>query len=575
MQPFVGVAGELYSTVPGSGTFTLHADLGLDIFADIRPCFAQLGLACIITGKFSRPVVYYDDLDAFYPAGLEAPSGTPTAASGGAGNITGSVAYYYTFVHEAGGLKRAESNPSPLSNTLDVTDNDVDLSGIDGTAPDSRVNKVYIYSARNDNIPRKCGSVNIGTTTFTDNMTDEALAQQEPLPVKTDSDGVTIVDIDARGVPPYTEICFAFHNRVLFGRDPEHMDYIWFSYLNEAEGVNQSVVDASLQPLGSLRTTSHEAVRGFTVTPAGDECMVFHEGGCDGLQGFGPTTFALRRMSQLFTTIAHHTIAIVGDGIPVWAAEDGVCAYDGAFRNLMENALTDYFRDQYRSNTTDYQNAVAAYDRHEKVYKLLIPHSGGPSIFYIAHCRTMLQSPGSDPFWTFDREAREVTAIGNLSRSATQRRKEMHHVASDGYVRRQNIDDDADDDGDTYLKHFEVWTKAFMPRGTQGGDDGHGVTVTDITMFVKTESVAVSVTGHGGDDEAWRSTGQWSWTIPASAATIQGTAASPKTAHHTTSPEAKGLSGKTVLFKYSADSPLGVEVRGQEFNVRSGSNMRP
>ena len=97
MQPFVGVDGELYSTVPGSGVFTLHADLGLDIFDDVRPCFALVGVACLITGKFSRPVVYYDDIDEFHPAGLEAPTGAPVAASGGPGNVEGEAIYYYTF----------------------------------------------------------------------------------------------------------------------------------------------------------------------------------------------------------------------------------------------------------------------------------------------------------------------------------------------------------------------------------------------------------------------------------------------------------------------------------------------
>ena len=570
MQPFIGVAGELYSTVPGSGTFTLHSAIsGLSINTDVRPSFALLGNACIIAGKFSRPVVYYDDIDKFYAAGLTAPTGTPAAASGGGGNVTGECIYYYTFVHEESG-KRAESNPSPASNTFSASANDVDLSNIDATAPDSRVNKVYIYCSRDGAIPRKVGSVNLGTTTFTDNMTAAALAEQVALPVKLDSDGATILDIDARGIPPYTEIVKEYHNRAWYGRDPNHMHYVWFSSIDEPESVNLSVPDPNLPPLGTLKTRGNEGVRGLV--EALDELLVMHEGGTDGIQGYGPTTFQVRRISRLYTTISHHSICIVGDGIPMWAAEDGVIAYDGSFRNVMADTRRNEFRDAVRTNTAAYQDSVAAYDRHEHVYKLMIPKASGPTRYWIGHCLPMLEGQGM-PFWTDDYENREVTAIGNLALSATDRRKEMYHAATDGYVRRQNIAADADDDGDTYLKHFEVWTKAFLPRGSQGGDDGHGVTVTEVTFFVKNESVDVSIAGHAGDDEAHTATAQWTHTIPAGAATIEGVSASARTSYHTASLD--GMSGKTVLFKISADSPVGVEYRGLEFMVRAGSQTRP
>lgn len=570
MQIFVGVDGELYSTVPGSGVFTLHDDLGLTVRSSVRPCFAQFGKATIITGKFTRPVVYYDDLDAFYPAGLEGPTTAPTVASGGAGNVTGDCVYYYTFVHEAGGVKRAESNPSPASSTFSASSNDVDLSAIETSAPDDRVNKVYIYCERDGAIARKVGSINLGVATFTDNMASTTLAEQVPLPVKLDADGITQLDTDARGIPPDTHICIKYNGRGFYGRDPNNPDYIWYSYLNEPEAVNRSVVDPNLPPLGTLRTRGREGVRGFV--EGFDELMVGHEGGWDGVQGYGASTFQVRRMARRYAPLNHHSITVIGDGMPVWAAKEGVCGYDGRFRNLMARSLRSHWVAAYKAARTAYQDSVGADDSDdgdENVWKLLIPDSGGPSIYYVLHYDPLMD--GGAPVWSFDREAREVTFIGNLSASSESRSLELHHMGVDGYLREKDTADN-DDDSDTYLKHFEVWTKAFLPRG-EGGDDGHGVSVTDLTLFLKNENQAVTVAGHGGGDEAHAATAQWSETVPAGAATVEGVAASSRTTYHLG--DVPDLSGKSILFKIGCDSPVGVEFRGLEFSVRQGSNMRP
>lgn len=569
MQPFVGIDGELYSTVPGSGTFTLHDDLGLEIFADVRPCFALVGTACIITGKFARPVVYYDDLDEFHPAGLEAPTGTPTVASGGAGNVTGECLYCYTFVHEDGG-KRAESNPSPVSATFSASSNDADISGMDATAPDDRVNKLYIYCSRDGSLYRKVGSVNLGTTTFTDNMSDATLSEQVALPVKLDTDGVAIPDFDARGIPPYTEICFPYHNRAWLGRDPDNPHFMWFSALNEPEAFNLSTPDPTAPPLGTLKTKKNYGVRGFV--EAQDELLTLHEGGVDGVQGYGPTTFQVRSMTERYTSLNHHGIAVTCDGIPIWPGEDGFQCYDGSFRSVMENRK-DEFIAALEADPDGYQDSVASYDRRDDVYKLLIPKTNGPSRYWIGHCTPMIQGVSSVPYWTDDEEDREVTAIGNLRNDPFEKKTYQHAMGADGYLRQHNVASDPDDDGDTNLKHLTWKTKAFLPRGSQAGDDGHGVTVTDMTVFVKNQDQDVIVTGYAGDDLAYTADPTFTRTIPAASVTVDGVVASPKTSHHIG--EVDYLSGKTVLIGLDVDSPVGVEIRGVEFNVRSGSQTQP
>lgn len=573
MQPHIGIAGELYSTVAGSGSYTLHDDLGLAINAGVRPCFAQLGNATIITGKFGRPVVFYDDLDEFFAAGILAPVGAPTAATSGAGNVVGEAIYYYTFVHETAGVKRAESNPSPASNTLDTDSNAVSITGMDASADigDPRVNKIYVYSSRDGHIPRKIASVNIGTTSASDNASDEFLAQQIPLPVKVDADGVTILDDGARGIPPYTEICFTYDHRVFYGRDPEHKNYAWFSLLDEGEGVNLTVTDPTLPPLGAIKTKGGQGVRGFGV--GRDELMIGHQGGWDGVQGTGPTSFTVRQMARRYAPLNHFGITLIGDGVLAWPAKEGCCAYDGSFRNLMADSLRTYWVAALKANPAAYQDSVGAdnSDGDENVWELLIPISGGPSRKYVLHYDILFN--GGPPVWTFDQETREVVFIGNLAVSATTKDKQIHYSDASGFIRKGNIKTDLNDDSDAGLKRLEVWTKAFLPRGSQGGDDGHGVAGDSVTFFVKNENTPVEVALFGGDDEAYTKDPSWTETIPASAQTYLGSAASAKTSHHYG--QVGGVAGKMILAKISANSPDNVEVRGLELQVKTGSGSRP
>jgi hypothetical protein len=83
----------------------------------------------------------------------------------------------------------------------------------------------------------------------------------------------------------------------------------------------------------------------------------------------------------------------------------------------------------------------------------------------------------------------------------------------------------------------------------------------------------VIVTGYAGDDLAYTADATFTRTIPAASVSVDGVVASPKTSHHIG--DVDYLSGKTVLIGVDVDSPVGVEIRGFEINVRSGSQTQP
>jgi hypothetical protein len=84
---------------------------------------------------------------ALLNAGIVAPDAACTAtAGGGSGTWTGKYTYYTTFLNSATG---EESDPSPISNEIEITlDTHIHLTGID-TTTDPQVDKVNIYRNAN------------------------------------------------------------------------------------------------------------------------------------------------------------------------------------------------------------------------------------------------------------------------------------------------------------------------------------------------------------------------------------------------------------------------------------------
>lgn len=135
--------------------------------------------------------------------GIAAPVSALTAAIGIAGPITGDYSYKYTYKNSVTGH---ESDPSPVSNTLTVTGDQVNLTGIAHSA-DTQVDLKVIYrtTAGGDGLWFRVNEISAALTTYTDVAVDDDLAEA----VLEDS-----------GVPPQAGLIEIFNGMMVYAGQP-------------------------------------------------------------------------------------------------------------------------------------------------------------------------------------------------------------------------------------------------------------------------------------------------------------------------------------------------------------------
>jgi hypothetical protein len=146
--------------------------------------------------------------------GLAAPTSAATAADGGAGSLIGNYSVKYTYVRKVGSAIAHESNPSPVSNTLAITNKVISLTGLTDSS-DAQVTHKRIYRTVDTGSTWLFDSeIAQGTTTATLSKADSALGTA----VETDNDR-----------PPTCGWVVEFQGHVFFLLDPSNPHYLWYS----------------------------------------------------------------------------------------------------------------------------------------------------------------------------------------------------------------------------------------------------------------------------------------------------------------------------------------------------------
>lgn len=517
-----------------------------------------------IIGTFARPRVR-DRFGGYHQSGARAPMTRPVLANGGfVGGSVGNMIGYQTFVMKVGNVKICESNPGPSTATLVGTGTGRTWTNLDWAPADTHVTHSRGYVSVDGSLPALAWErpLSPAGTPVNENVGTAALG--ETLPVRKTLTNQFQLDIFARGIPPYTKYAEEYHDTFFYAGDPLHPERIYYSKLFEPEAVNSTAqyVNGRLDEPW-LTTTDGQAVTGLQ--RVGDELVVGTYRGIDRIQGYTYGDYAIHRISNYWNVIAHFSMRRCGPaGSLFFAASQGPTIYNaGNFRYIGE-PIYDWWRENLRNNPALFDDAFGTEDRYWQTYNLLIPQEDNTSLWLVVDFNS---AEAGTPIWVFDKRARKDWVSGELAVDSTSRYWERYTGSCDGIVRQENVEADADDDGDTYQKKLTLMT-GHRYMGSQAGDEGHGFAFHPCDLYMKHETNPATITFYGGEDDSPQAA------TPAQSTVLPPRQAKPgaraRTARTSERVAMQGVSGKGVTMKVEVTSPLGVEFRGWGVEFREG-----
>ncbi len=357
-----------------------------------------------------------------------------------------------------------------------------------------------------------------------------------------------------------------YHDRAWYAGNPTFPDRVYFSEIGEPESVGAE---------SFVFTRDGEAVTG--IKRVRDYLVIFCKRSTYTLQGFTESDFNVQKASPNIGCISYGSIVNIDDRL--WfASEHGVYLFDGSFKLLMKN-LKNYWRDAYLTSSAtlaNYEDSVGGDDRYRRIYKLLVVQPEDPfSFYYCGHYADFepeYEGSKNQPDWTFDIRGRKDSAVGLLAAPGSLR-DEFYTGSCDGYVRKENVQSNADDDDDSYGKALIIRTGHFL-YNDPGGGRNHGKVLTDLDVYVESESTDWTLNVFGGDEEASQAeTPMFTATRVASALTDgDGNTYLPQAVHHF---RPTGVAGRGFTHEITAVGPQGVEYRGLGGAWKVGVATRP
>lgn len=542
---------KFYYGRPGSALFhERFLPLGIGNYPQRKPCKIEHLKRHYITGQFTRGLVF-TEFEGLHAIGLNAPPQAVVVAASGGSITAGVYIGYMELRHKVGTTVVHRSNLGTGSDSFTLDGTEQRTWTIPATFTDARATHVGLLVSRDGSLPGEVAEVTVGTTTLTED--NDVLGYIPPV----DSDGNLK---QARGVPPYARYLVKYHKRGWYGGDPNFPARWWYSEIDEIESV------------GSLNYV--DMLDGETVTGGGsasDTLLVTGQTSADAIQGWEEADFRISRVSPDVGCISHWSIVNIS-GVLWLATEMGVYTYipGAGFRPMMFDDFLTEWREEYAANERVYEQCTAGDDRESRVYKLLLSFTSLPRSRYWVGSYAHYASEGTAD-WMFDRRNRVDSAMGML-RAAGSKRSAFFTGSCDGHLRRENVQSNSDDDGDTLGKPFIFETPHFLP-GSQQGDDNQAFAFNDVTIYLKSEERPWTIEGRGGDDQAYLAT-RADWqppTQPASQDLRGNRRRTPKTSHHF---HPTTLSGKGAIFKVTIPRALDARYRGLALGWTDGHQNR-
>lgn len=523
-------------------------------------------LPSIFVGGVDPGTAWYELTSAWYLLGIARHGSAPSVAASGSG-LTGEALCYINFRQKSGSTVLHQSNLSP-SSALTLADDSVDWSSLPTTHANTRVTHVGLWRSMGGDVPGLVADLTLGTSSHTEAVSDAARQGNERAPTYIDANGETQVDDEARGIPPYCLYNVSFNYRCFYAGDPNFPSRLWRSRIGEPESVN----------VGTSRPTSDDTPGGEAITGLGvgvnNELVVFHATGAYGVEGFGDDTMRWRVLlgSLGFGCICHAGIVNAG-GWLIYPSQQGICVYDGGFRNVMEHSLRTFWIDSYAARPTAFEGGWGMFNFNKGKYRFEAPNALAPKTFgFEGLTRPMVTDGEREPYWGFRVLGRAET-YGAMMFDSTGMKAQPYYGGDDGFIRRDDVTDN-DDDGDSYLKRWIVRSPHLTPEDP-GGDDGDGNRWTFLDIGLKNQNSTVQVSMYTGHDEAYTAAApSWGGTdataIGAQSRLVAGRTATAKKVHR----KSPNCSGKGAMVQLQADRPLGLEYTGLALHYEPGENKQ-
>lgn len=248
---------------------------------------------------------------ASYILGIPAPDTAPTASDVGAGNITGTVDYVFTFVRKWSDGLVDEGPPSPVSNSLTLTGRQTSV-----TLPNGSMTNPNDYGITHKRLYRLNGEkrflvveVTIGTASTTDNVAAAnlggAIMTTNYLPPPDEMIGIVLL---ANGVTA------GYKDNVVYLSEPYRP---WAYPL-----ANQYTMGYPIVALGVVGTT-------LIVATTGNPYIG---------RGVDPAAYAFQKVEAFYPCVSKRSLAS-GQGGVFWATHDGIALADESGVVLATRAL--------------------------------------------------------------------------------------------------------------------------------------------------------------------------------------------------------------------------------------------
>lgn len=336
---------------------SLTLPTGVTLRDDVPPRWATYNGYVMLVNTPNTPLTI-DAYGTVRPLCPKAPAVAPVVSAGSAGTLTGTYSgIRYTYlIKDAIGNVIAESDYSPASNSVSITNQKLQVTGV-STSAETSVNARRVYRPTTD------GAVlfpwfDIEGNTITTAQDDLADA------------GLSLVAAPELGNPPHLTHIKEWRN-LLWGASDDQRDTIYYTQ----PGIQYAWTESLVVP-GTGRDTF--GIRGLM--PRREALGIGRRDIIWQVTGESADDFRLVKLSENTGVESQESMIVYRDTI-LWLWKDGVYQWDGeGIRNISDPNVSSWFNTDDYFNRDKFDDSFAVFDPNRYKYRLYLASADSETI---------------------------------------------------------------------------------------------------------------------------------------------------------------------------------------------------